>query len=117
MIIGNKFKIIEATISQNLEEPRLVICKVIDMQLSRWFLMLVNLAKLQIGTFGRIFGKAMQAQSAIAVVNTALTAVGLLLLRVSGVGLLSVLVFLCSFVPVAGVIISTVPIGFVAFTE
>ncbi|CAM6036850.1 unnamed protein product [Sphagnum compactum] len=70
-----------------------------------------------IGTFGAIFGKAMQAQSAIAVVNTALTALGLLVLQVSGVGFLSVLVFLCSFVPVAGVIISTVPIGLVAFTE
>lgn len=71
----------------------------------------------QIATFGRIFGKALQAQSAIAVVNTALTSLGLLVLRVSGVGLLSFFVFLCSFVPVAGVIISTVPIGVVAFTE
>ncbi|KAG6542439.1 hypothetical protein Mapa_016129 [Marchantia paleacea] len=70
-----------------------------------------------IATFGRIFGKALQAQSAIAVVNTALTSLGLLVLRVSGVGLLSFFVFLCSFVPVAGVIISTVPIGVVAFTE
>ncbi|KAL2613449.1 hypothetical protein R1flu_025141 [Riccia fluitans] len=68
-------------------------------------------------TFGRIFSKALQAQSAIAVVNTALTSLGLLILRVSGVGLLSFFVFLCSFVPVAGVIISTVPIGVVAFTE
>jgi predicted PurR-regulated permease PerM len=70
-----------------------------------------------IGTFGAIFGKAMQAQSAIAVVNTGLTALGLLVLQVSGLGFLSVLVFLCSFVPVVGVIISTVPIGLVAFTE
>jgi predicted PurR-regulated permease PerM len=72
---------------------------------------------MQIGTFGAIFGKAMQAQSAIAVVNTGLTALGLLVLQVSGLGFLSVLVFLCSFVPVVGVIISTVPIGLVAFTE
>jgi predicted PurR-regulated permease PerM len=70
-----------------------------------------------IGTFGAIFGKAMQAQSAIAVVNTGLTALGLLVLQVSGLGFLSVLVFICSFVPVVGVIISTVPIGLVAFTE
>ncbi|CAK9199003.1 unnamed protein product [Sphagnum troendelagicum] len=70
-----------------------------------------------IGTFGAIFGKAMQAQSAIAVVNTGLTALGLLVLQVSGLGFLSVLVFLCSFVPVVGVIISTVPIGLIAFTE
>lgn len=72
---------------------------------------------MQVTTFGRIFGKALQAQSAIAVCNTALTSLGLVALRVSGVGLLSLLVFLCSFIPVAGVIISTVPIGVVAFTE
>ncbi|KAJ7571779.1 hypothetical protein O6H91_01G177200 [Diphasiastrum complanatum] len=70
-----------------------------------------------ITTIGRIFNKALQAQSAIAVVNTVLTCLGMLLLRVSGVGWLSLLVFLCSFVPVAGVIISTVPIGIVAFME
>ncbi|XP_024516893.1 uncharacterized protein LOC9663018 [Selaginella moellendorffii] len=70
-----------------------------------------------VATFGQIFGKALQAQSTIALVNTVLTSLGLLALRVSGVGWLSLLVFLCSFVPVAGVIISTVPIGIVAFVE
>jgi predicted PurR-regulated permease PerM len=37
--------------------------------------------------------------------------------QLPGVGFLSFFVFLCSFIPVAGVIISTVPAGFVALTE
>ena len=49
--------------------------------------------------------------------NTALTAAGMLFLQLPGVAFLSLIVFFCSFIPVAGVIISTVPIGFVALTE
>lgn len=50
-------------------------------------------------------------------VNTALTAAGMWLLAIPGIGLLSLFVFLCSFIPIMGCIISTVPIGFVALTE
>lgn len=35
----------------------------------------------------------------------------------AGIGLLSLFVFICSFIPIAGVFISTVPIAFVALTE
>ncbi len=49
--------------------------------------------------------------------NTILTAVGMWALQLPGVGLLSLFVFVCGFIPIAGVIISTVPIGFVALTE
>jgi predicted PurR-regulated permease PerM len=38
-------------------------------------------------------------------------------LAIPGVGLLSLFVFVCSFIPIAGVIISTTPIAFVALTE
>lgn len=38
-------------------------------------------------------------------------------LAIPGVGLLSLFVFACGFIPIAGVIISTVPVGFVALTE
>lgn len=68
-------------------------------------------------TFGRLFGKALQAQSAIAVVNTLLTGLGILFLRLPGVLGLSIVVFICSFVPVAGVFLSTIPIGLVALAE
>ncbi|KAG2430880.1 hypothetical protein HXX76_009854 [Chlamydomonas incerta] len=67
--------------------------------------------------FGQLFGKALQVQAQIAVVNTALTAAGMWLLAIPGMGLLSLFVFLCSFIPIMGCIISTIPIGFVALTE
>ena len=57
------------------------------------------------------------SQALIAMVNTALTALGMWVLQIPGIGLLSLFVFLCSFIPIAGCIISTVPIGFVALTE
>ncbi|GBF98399.1 hypothetical protein Rsub_10464 [Raphidocelis subcapitata] len=70
-----------------------------------------------LGVFGKLFGKALEAQARIAVVNTALTALGMWALAIPGVGLLSLFVFVCSFIPIAGVIISTSPIAFVALTE
>ncbi|MDF1664452.1 MAG: AI-2E family transporter [Planctomycetota bacterium] len=66
--------------------------------------------------FGELLGKAFQAQTIIALVNTAFTAVGLLIIGVDkGVGFLSIVVFICSFIPVAGVFISTLPMALVAF--
>lgn len=56
-------------------------------------------------------------QARISAVNTALTALGMYLLKIPGVGLLSLFVFICSFIPIAGVFISTTPIAFVALTE
>jgi hypothetical protein len=56
-------------------------------------------------------------QARIAAVNTILTCLGMWALQLPGVGLLSLFVFVCGFIPIAGVIISTVPIGFVALTE
>jgi len=47
-------------------------------------------------------------------VNTVLTLIGLLLLKIPLVAMLSVVVFVCSFVPVLGVLISTTPIVLVA---
>lgn len=65
--------------------------------------------------FGLVLGRAFEAQFIIAAVNTVLTAAGLY-----GLGLgphaafLSLIVFLFSFVPVAGVFISSVPICLIA---
>jgi predicted PurR-regulated permease PerM len=67
--------------------------------------------------FGKLFGRALEAQARIALVNTGLTCLGMWLLAIPGIGLLSLFVFICSFIPIAGVIISTTPIGFVALTE
>ena len=49
--------------------------------------------------------------------NTALTALGMWAMAIPGIGLLSLFVFICSFIPIAGVFLSTVPIAFVALTE
>jgi predicted PurR-regulated permease PerM len=67
-----------------------------------------------IARFGILLGRAIEAQAAIAVVNTVLTLIGLLLLDIPLVAMLSVIVFFCSFVPVLGVLISTTPIVLVA---
>ena len=63
---------------------------------------------------GVLVGRAIEAQAAIAVINTVLTLIGLLLLGIPLVAMLSVIVFVCSFVPVLGVFISTAPILLVA---
>jgi predicted PurR-regulated permease PerM len=67
-----------------------------------------------IARFGILLGRAIEAQAAIAVINTVLTLIGLLLLDIPLVAMLSVIVFFCSFVPVLGVFISTTPIVLVA---
>lgn len=59
---------------------------------------------------GEILGKTFQAQAAIAVCNTALTGIGLAIFGMPQVTFLLFIVFLLSFIPVAGVFISSVPI-------
>jgi predicted PurR-regulated permease PerM len=63
-----------------------------------------------IATFFRLLGRAFEAQTAIAIVNTALTCIGMLVLGIDGIGFLALIVFVCSFVPIVGVFVSTVPI-------
>jgi predicted PurR-regulated permease PerM len=67
-----------------------------------------------IARFGILLGRAIEAQAAIAVINTILTLIGLFVLDIPLVAMLSVIVFVCSFVPVLGVFISTTPIVLVA---
>ncbi|HWM28827.1 MAG TPA: AI-2E family transporter [Woeseiaceae bacterium] len=64
--------------------------------------------------FGILVGRAIEAQASIALMNTALTLIGLMLLDIPLVAMLSVIVFVCSFIPVLGVFISTTPIVLVA---
>lgn len=67
-----------------------------------------------IRTFGRVLGRALEAQLLIAIVNTVLTAIGIWLLGLPNLVFLSAIVFLCSFIPVAGVFISSTPICLLA---
>lgn len=64
--------------------------------------------------FGGVLGRFIEAQFAIAVVNTILTSVGMWILGIPNMAFLAGVVFICSFIPVAGVFISTAPICLVA---
>ncbi|MDR0516335.1 MAG: AI-2E family transporter [Fibromonadaceae bacterium] len=68
--------------------------------------------------FSRMLGKAFEAQFFIAILNSLLTGIGLLAL---GIGKYSAFlvsaVFLCSFIPIAGMFISSVPICMIALQD
>jgi predicted PurR-regulated permease PerM len=65
--------------------------------------------------FATVLGKALEAQFFIAVVNSFLTAIGISLLGLGkNLAFLSVIVFFCSFIPVVGVFISSLPICLIA---
>jgi len=64
--------------------------------------------------FGRMLGRAFEAQSVIAIVNTALTCTGLVVLGIPSVVLLGTIVFFCSYIPVFGVVLSTLPAALLA---
>lgn len=64
--------------------------------------------------FARVVGQGLRAQALIAVVNTVLTLFGLIVLGIPSLAVISAIVFVCSFIPVLGVFISTTPIVLVA---
>ncbi len=65
-------------------------------------------------TFSDALGTAFAAQAVIAVCNTVLTYLGMIFLDIPLAELMSLFVFFCSFIPVLGVFISSVPISLVA---
>lgn len=87
------------------------------LQMSRLRFIYLEVAD-NIRDFGRVLGSALQAQLYIAMLNTVLTAIGIQLLGItSATAFLSLIVFLCSFIPVAGVFISSAPICVLALQE
>jgi predicted PurR-regulated permease PerM len=64
--------------------------------------------------FGRVLGRALEAQLFIAVCNTILTAIGIWMLDLPNMLVLSTIVFFCSFIPVVGTFISSTPICLLA---
>ena len=64
--------------------------------------------------FAKRLGRTLEAQVLIAIVNTILTATGAWLLGIPNVTFLGSIVFFCSFIPVAGVFISSAPICLLA---
>ncbi|AKP67233.1 AI-2E family transporter [Companilactobacillus ginsenosidimutans] len=66
--------------------------------------------------FINTFGVVIEAQLMIAVVNTVLTTITLLVMKMPGIIALAAMVFILSLIPVAGVIISLIPLSFVAYS-
>ncbi len=67
--------------------------------------------------FGRLIGRAFQAQGVIALFNTLLTFIAIRALQIQNETFLCALVFICSFIPVLGVVLSSVPIAIVAIVQ
>lgn len=71
----------------------------------------------KVRSLAKLVGTNFEIQGLIAVVNTALTTAGLAFLGVSGIPFLAFLTFVCSFVPILGVVIATAPACFIALAE
>jgi predicted PurR-regulated permease PerM len=68
--------------------------------------------------FSQMLGKAFEAQCFIALLNTILTGIGIWVLKIEKhSAFLLTTVFLCSFVPIAGVFISSLPICLVSMKD
>lgn len=68
--------------------------------------------------FGLTVGRAFEAQTYIAILNTVLSAIGIFMLGLGDkVAFLALVVFLCSYIPVAGVFLSSIPICLLALQE
>jgi predicted PurR-regulated permease PerM len=70
-----------------------------------------------IAQIGNLIGKAFVAQGIIALINAGLTFVALTVLGVENPLLLAVVVFIFSFVPVLGVVLSAIPIALMAVLQ
>ncbi|GDY01326.1 AI-2E family transporter [Planctomycetota bacterium] len=70
-----------------------------------------------IATFGRVLGRALEAQLFIALINTIMTSIGCWVLGIGSIPVLAAIVFLCSFIPVAGVFVSSTPICLLALQD
>jgi predicted PurR-regulated permease PerM len=66
--------------------------------------------------FAGTFGKVIEAQLIIAIVNTTLTTISLWILGFPQLGGLSIMIFLLGLIPVAGVILSLIPLAIIAYS-
>jgi predicted PurR-regulated permease PerM len=71
----------------------------------------------ELATFARLIGRAFRAQALVAIANTILTAAALWMLGIENEAVLCGIVFLCSFIPDFGVILSGVPIVLTALLQ
>ncbi|MGQ9590669.1 MAG: AI-2E family transporter [Planctomycetota bacterium] len=68
-------------------------------------------------TFGRLIGRAFQAQGVIAFFNTVFTFLAIQYIGIQNEVFLCAIVFVCSFIPVFGVVMSSVPIAVMAVIQ
>ncbi|CAM9124096.1 unnamed protein product [Chrysoparadoxa australica] len=71
----------------------------------------------QVRQFAKLVGQSFEVQFMIAFCNTILTTAGLFFLGISGAWILGFITFICSFIPVAGVFLSTLPMAVSALSE
>lgn len=67
-----------------------------------------------LSAFGVMLGRAFEAQSVVAIVNAVLSVVLFIALGLPSIALLAVIVFVCSYIPVLGMILSTLPAALLA---
>lgn len=67
-----------------------------------------------LSAFSTMLGRAFEAQSVVAVVNALLSAIVFILLGLPSIALLAMIVFVCSYIPVLGMFLSTLPAAFLA---
>jgi len=65
--------------------------------------------------FGTVLGRAFEAQTIVALVNTILSTIAFLILGIPSIALLGTIVFFCSYIPVVGMFLSTLPAAVLAF--
>jgi len=68
------------------------------------------------GKFARTFGKVIEAQFIIAIVNCALSVIALSIMGFPQLFGLAIMIFFLGLIPVAGVIISLIPLSLIAYT-
>jgi predicted PurR-regulated permease PerM len=64
--------------------------------------------------FGTMLGRAFEAQSVVAFVNAILSVIVFIILGLPSIALLATIVFVCSYIPILGMILSTLPAAFLA---
>jgi predicted PurR-regulated permease PerM len=97
-----------------LEKPRLIefTKKFKTSKIASIYVEIEFFARKFVGTFGKVI----EAQLIIAVVNCILTTISLWLLDFPQLGGLSIMIFLLGLIPVAGVIISLIPLAVIAYS-
>ncbi|WP_071396067.1 AI-2E family transporter [Bacillus tuaregi] len=97
-----------------LEKPRLVAFtrKFKDSKLAAFY----NEIEFFGGKFARTFGKVIEAQFIIAIVNCGLSVIALSIMGFPQLFGLAIMIFFLGLIPVAGVIISLIPLSLIAYT-